>query len=90
MSSERLLSELECKRLNAIWAKFGPREIIDIQYFGNVKAVAVKGSVGDWAAYIGKQDEDDDTVARSGHKLPSKVARAIFDQGLLQCQEYRP
>jgi len=50
-----------------------------------VLAVAVKGSVNDWAAYIGAVQGDNhqrecEEVARNGSKLPRKVAEILFPE----------
>lgn len=50
-----------------------------------VIAVAVEGSVGDWAAYIGavpgiNHDEEWITVKEDGTKLPKTVAEAMFPE----------
>mgnify|MGYP001594519865 CR=1 FL=1 len=85
--------EISCQEISRIWSKFKPRDIIDTIYLGDVKVVAVKGTapdpVGDWAAYIGHSDQADEKIAVSGHKLPMQIARAIFDQKLLECHGYR-
>ena len=50
-----------------------------------VVAVAVEGAVGDWSAYIGAVSSENherewEEVARSGSKLPRRVAEVLFPQ----------
>ena len=42
------------------------------------KIIAVIGYAGDWAAYKGLADWNDDKVANSGDKLSGEAAEAIF------------
>jgi len=49
----------------------------------DVLVVVKKGTVNDWAAYIGgvlgrNHDEEWEAVAKYGNKLPEHIARAIF------------
>ncbi len=43
-----------------------------------IKIVAVAGTGGDWAAYVGMSHLTDDAVARGGHKIDERTAKALF------------
>jgi hypothetical protein len=51
------------------------------------KVMAVGGAVGDWAAYIGPDDWEDDKIADYGRKLPKYLATDIFKA--LDPEKYR-
>jgi hypothetical protein len=76
-------------QLRALWDKLpgGPEAIVDMTILGEATVVAVKGGIGDWAAYIGCGGKVG--VAGSGAKLREKEARAFFDAPLFDCGEYR-
>lgn len=58
---------------NPFRIKLKPRDRV----FG--KIVAVIGSVGDWAAYVGPNNWSDEMVAKSGIKLSESTARELFE-----------
>ena len=43
-----------------------------------VKLVLVLGYSGDYAVYVGEEDDDADEVARHGDKVPPGVAETMF------------
>lgn len=42
------------------------------------RIVAVRGAIGDWAAYVGNPDASPAEVAQYGHKLTREAARQLF------------
>jgi len=61
-----------------------PREIIGVRALDStVLAVATKGTVGDWTAYIRGvpgmcHEKEAEEVAQYGNKLPKKIAEMLF------------
>ncbi len=54
-----------------------PGDVQDGDAFA-IKIVAIAGTGGDWAAYVGMSHLTDDEVARSGDKIDAKAAKELF------------
>jgi hypothetical protein len=73
--------------LRQYWNSLDGDAVFDIYMLGEVRAVAVKGTNDDWAAYIGTGDNS--RVAAHGAKLTEQQARTFFTQALMDCGHYR-
>lgn len=54
------------------------------------KIIAVIGYAGDWAAYVGPTDWDDEQVADEGSKISRRAAEALFYAPVAAGLIYRP
>ncbi len=57
--------------------RVSPSDVQDGDAFA-IKIVAIAGTGGDWAAYVGMSHLTDDEVARSGDKIDAKAAKELF------------
>ena len=71
------------------WEAYQRGDVVQTVVLGHALAVAIKGNVDDWAAYIGCASEGENNVATGGHKLPRAVAEALFDDCVFACGTYR-
>ena len=73
--------------VRARWDSYQVGDVVETQVLGRVLAVAVRGNVDDWAAYIGCGTEQE--VKAGGHKLPPELAKHLFDDCIFLCGVYR-